>query len=263
MPSTVPTACEQVGEQRPWRGREVAGAAGGELQVAAVAVDVLPEQRHLGDAFGSERFDLGDDVGERAADLLAAHSRDDAEGARVVAADLDRDPRVVRRRPPCRQRRREQGVVVDHRCLEDLGDRPVAPRLAEQFGGAMHVVRAHHDVDVARPLTHDVAVLLGEAAGDDDLATVAFGLPRLEVAEVAVQLVVGVLADAARVEHDDVGVRLGRGGDHPVGFEQPGDALRVVLVHLTAERAHEVAARESRAPGRGYRPCCGGSGGGG
>ena len=54
----------------------------------------------------------------------------------------------------------------------------------------------------------ELAVLLGEAAGHDDLAAVALVLPGLQVAEVAVQLVVGVLTDAARVEHDDVGVVL-------------------------------------------------------
>ena len=113
--------------------------------------------------------------------------------------------------------------------------------VVEQLGGAVDVVRAHHDVDVAGLWRDDVAVLLGEAAGHDDLAAVALRLPRLQVAEVAVQLVVGVLADAARVQHDDVGVGLGRRGDHPVGLEQSGDALGVVLVHLTAERAHEVA----------------------
>ncbi len=82
------------------------------------------------------------------------------------------------------------------------------------------------------------------------------------MAEVAVQLVVGVLANAARVQHDHVGLGLGRGGDHPVGLEQPGDALGVVLVHLAAERAHEVATggflHLDEAIGRG----CGGSGAG-
>ena len=118
---------------------------------------------------------------------------------------------------------------------------PLRRGLVEQLGGAVDVVRAHHDVDVAGPRAHEVTVLLGEAAGHDDLATVALRLPRLQVAEVAVQLVVGVLADAARVQHDDVGVGLRRGGDHPVGLEESGDALGVVLVHLAPERAHEVA----------------------
>ena len=50
-----------------------------------------------------------------------------------------------------------------------------------------------------------LAVLLGEAAADRDLEPGPRGLQRLEAAEVPVELVVGVLPDAARVEHDDVG----------------------------------------------------------
>ena len=41
---------------------------------------------------------------------------------------------------------------------------PVRRASCEQLGGAVDVVRAHHDVDVAGPRAHDVAVLLGEAA---------------------------------------------------------------------------------------------------
>ena len=40
----------------------------------------------------------------------------------------------------------------------------------EQLGRPMHVVGAHHDVDVTGPLADGLAVLLGEAAGHDDLA---------------------------------------------------------------------------------------------
>ena len=36
-------------------------------QVAAPGVDVLAEQRHLADAVGGERVDLGDELGGRAA----------------------------------------------------------------------------------------------------------------------------------------------------------------------------------------------------
>src|SRR5690606_2074152 len=76
-------------------------------------------------------------------------------------------------------------------------------------------------------------------------------LPRTQVAEVAVELVVGVLADAARVEHDDVGVVLRLGADEPVGLEQAGDAFRVVLVHLAPVGAHDIAAGHAR---QGYLP---------
>ena len=72
---------QQVGEQRPDPRVVVAGLAGGQREVAAVGVDVLAEQRDLGDAVGGQGVDLVDDVGERPADLAAPHGRHDAEGA--------------------------------------------------------------------------------------------------------------------------------------------------------------------------------------
>ena len=152
-------------------------------------------------------LDLADHVVERAADLAAPHRGHDAERARVVAADLDRDPPGVRHLAARRQRAGERRVVVGRGLLEDLDDRPAGgPLLAEQLGGPTDVVGAEHHVDVGRPLDDEVAVLLGQAPADHDLQVGAIGLERLELPEVAVELVVGVLADAARVEDDDVGV---------------------------------------------------------
>lgn len=91
---------DQIGEQRAQPGVGVAGLASGQLQIAAVAVDVLPEQGDFRDAVGDQRLHLGHDVVERAADLDTAHGRHDAERAVVVAADLDGDPRCTR----CRAR---------------------------------------------------------------------------------------------------------------------------------------------------------------
>ena len=71
-------------------------------------------------------------------------------------------------------------------------------------------------------------------------------LPALELAEVAVQLVVGVLSDAAGVEDHDVGVVHRSRQDQPVALEQSGDALGVVLVHLAPERPDHVAAGAHR-----------------
>ena len=75
----------------------------------------------------------------------------------------------------------------------------------EQLGRVREVVRAEHHVDVGRLLPHQLAVLLGEAAAHRDLEVGARLLQLLQPAEVAVELVVGVLPDAARVEHHDVG----------------------------------------------------------
>ena len=119
---------------------------------------------------------------------------------------------------------------------------PSSSRACEELGRRREVVRPEHDVDVRRSREHDVAVLLREAAADRDLQVGPFVLQRLEVTEMPVQLVVGVLTDAARVEDDDVGGREIVGRLHALGREQARDAFGVVLVHLAAERAHEEPA---------------------
>jgi len=60
------------------------------------------------------------------------------------------------------------------------------------------------------------------------------------VPEVAVELVVGVLADRAGVEDDDVRRAVGLRGDVSGGVEQPADPLAVVDVHLAPVGAHVV-----------------------
>ena len=92
---------------------------------------------------------------------------------------------------------------------------------ASSVGRVGEVVGAEHDVDVRRPLAHELAVLLGQAAADRDLQLGPALLQRLQPAEVPVELVVGVLADAAGVEHDDVGDVEVVGRLHAVGREQP------------------------------------------
>jgi hypothetical protein len=85
-------------------------------------------------------------------------------------------------------------------------------------------------------------VLLREAPAHDDRLGRVRELQRLEVAQLPVQLVVGVLTDGAGVEQHEVG-RLGVSG-RPVahGLEDPGGPLGVVLVHLAPEGADEVGA---------------------
>jgi hypothetical protein len=206
-------------------------------EVTSIGVDVLAEHGDLAHAVGRERGDLRDDVAQPAAHLAAPHLRDDAEGARVVAADLDRHPRGVRRLP---ERGERGGVRLV--LLEDLDDRPLFTRPGEQAGCVAQVVGAEHDVDVARTRHDRVTVLLREAATDGDLQVGAELLERLERPEMAVELLVRVLPDAARVQDDDIGVLEAAGRFHPVGGEHPGDALGIVLVHLAAVGPDEVAA---------------------
>ena len=142
---------------------------------------------------------------------------------------------------PGRQRGRVRLVL-----LEDLDDGPLELGAREQLGRVGEVVRPEDDVDVRRPRPYVVPVLLRQAPADRDLEIGAGVLQRLQVPEVAVELVVGVLADAAGVQHDDVGRldivrRL-----HAFGREQARDAFGVVFVHLAPEGAHEEPAGHDR-----------------
>ena len=229
MPSTAPDRPQQVGEER--------AAAG---QVAPVGVDVLAEQGHLGDAPAGQGLDLGHQVVERSGHLAAPHRRDDAEGTRVVASGLDGHPGGIGQVPHGGQGGHlliGAGRVGLRRAARP-GSRPPGPTRAawrSRAGGPGQVVGAEDHVDVGGPLPDPLPVHLGQAPAHRDLH-VGPALPeRLEVAQVAVELVVGVLPDAAGVEHHHVG-RLEVGGGHQaVGHQGPGQPLRVVLVHLAPE----------------------------
>src|SRR5690606_18294406 len=75
--------------------------------------------------------------------------------------------------------------------------------------------------------------------------------------QVPVEPVVGVLAYGAGVEHHQIGLLLSGARYVARLFQQPGDALGVVHVHLATERAHLVRPRvhpARLAPRRAARP---------
>jgi hypothetical protein len=104
-------------------------------------------------------------------------------------------------------------------------------------------VGTEHDIDPGSAGRHDLTVLLRQAAAHGDLHPGPGGLGRREPSEVAVEPVVGVLPDRAGVEHHQI--RLGVGLGPAVGLEDPGDALRVMNVHLAAVGDHLVGAAGS------------------
>ncbi|GAB3872568.1 hypothetical protein GCM10027610_138220 [Dactylosporangium cerinum] len=153
-------------------------------------------------------------------------------------------PTEIETQPAYVDSRRVGSVEEDLQRLEDLhlGRGVVAGPLQQHRQGA-DVVGAEHDVDPGGLLDDVAAVLLGEAAADRDLHAGLGELRRAQVAEVAVEAVVGVLAHGAGVEHDDV--RLGVDGHRDVAgvLEQAGDALGIVRVHLAAVGDDLEAAR--------------------
>ena len=227
IPSTRAHGPQQIGEE---------GAAPG--QVAAVGVDVLAEQGHLGHPRAGQAADLAT-RSSKGGHLRAADRGDDAEGARVVAARLDGDPGGIGER---RGRRPERPVVVRRVAAGSGASRTstsgpsVAARRSSAGARARLWVPKTTSTWPAR-CADPLAVLLGQAAAHGDLHARAGSPGGLQAAQVAVELVVGVLPDAAGVEHDDVGLLEVVGRLQAVGHQEAGQALGVVLVHLAPEGA--------------------------
>ncbi len=210
-------------------------------ELHAVRVDVLPEEGHLEHALSDQRPHLGEDLARPAVLLAPPQRRHDAERTRVVAAHRDRDPSGVRRLPPRRQRRRE-----DLQRLEDLHlGRRVVPGPLQQHGQGADVVGAEDDVDPRGPADDLAPVLLREASAHRDLHAGMGVLDGTEMTQVAVQAVVGVLPDRARVEHDDVGGARRLRPDVAGRLQQPRDAFGVVHIHLAAVRPDLVGSRRA------------------
>ena len=200
---------QQVGEQRAQLRVGVAVVAGAQLEVAAVAVHVLAEQRDLGDALAGELLHLGDDVAERTADLGAADA-----GTMQKAHELSQPIWMVT----------QALYEVSRRAGSADGNSAWSSRTASSRISVTGAVRgACCSSSAARctlcvPSTTSTSTAPRSRTRSRSFwarhpATTIWRpslqlLPRLQVAEVAVELVVGVLADAAGVEHDDVGVGL-------------------------------------------------------
>ena len=202
----------------------------------AVGVHVLAQEGHLDGAVVHEGLDLGEDVARAAVLLLAAQGRDDAEGAGVVAAHRDRHPARVHRVPLG-----GEGGGEDVEGFEDLELRlVVVPGPVQQGGQGTDVVGAEDGVHPRGLLQDGFAVLLRQAAADGDLHPRVGGFDRGQHAEVAVELVVGVLPDGAGVEHHDVGVLTGR----------PGRSRRLRASRPSARNRARSSGSRKCAPGR-------------
>ena len=106
---------------------------------------------------------------------------------------------------------------------------------------------ADDDVDVGRASENGLPFLLSHAPGHGDQRPPTLRvLQRPEFAEPREQLLLGPLADAAGVQDHDVGVFGVVGRLVASLFEQSGHALRVMDVHLAAERLDRVLSRHVR-----------------
>ena len=211
--SSVNSAGCGRGEPHPLQPLDLAAGAqqlGERLPVAeldAVGVDVLAEQGDLGDALGDQRLDLGEDLAGPAVLLLAAQRRDDAERAGVVAARPRSTP--TRRTPTRAWSAASRGTPRATR-----GSRPAPPRRPAPARAAPAASRCCGCRRRRRPTGARRVISPRSFCARQPPTAICMpglrGLHRRQVAEVAVELVVGVLPHRAGVEHDDVGLLVRR-----------------------------------------------------
>jgi hypothetical protein len=201
----------------------------------APVVDGLAEQLDLDEAVVEQVRDLGHDLGERAAALGAAGRRHDAEGAPLVAALDDRDHALegALARDGVEVVLPLGGEAGRHHPLAGLDPRHQGRELTDPR-------RAEDEVEAARAGQRALALLLRHAAAETDAQRGPLGLEQAVLAQAGVGLLRRLLAHAARVEQDDVGLaRVARRQD-PLAHQLAGHALAVQLVHLTAPGLEEV-----------------------
>ena len=135
-----------------------------------------------------------------------------------------------------RQRRGERSVIEP-----EASSRNALPARAEPRAEMRDRPRTEGDVDERVQLEDAFPLRLGVAAADRDHARRIGTLACSLRAEVRGELRIRLLADRAGVEHDDVGLVGVWCLSEPELLEEPFDPLRVVRVHLAAERVNVVA----------------------
>ncbi len=209
-------------------------------EIAAPGVHVLAEECHLANAALREPRDLGDDLARAPALLAASNGRDDAVRADGVAPHRHLHPCLVA--PLASQRKIRREVLV--RAEATARDRVSAG--GDPLAEVRDRARPEGDVDERVPLEDPLALGLRVAATDSDDDIGPLALQRTCVAEVSSEPRVRLLADRARVEHEDVGLVRSGCLAEPERLEHALDALRVVSVHLAAEGRDVVPAHRRR-----------------
>src|SRR5690625_5104660 len=107
-------------------------------------------------------------------------------------------------------------------------------------------MRTEDHVDPGGAIHDCGAIFLSEAATDRDLHARALSLDCRQLAQIAVEFIVGVFAYRTRVENDNIYfavLNLVLVSSHISGFfEHSRQSLGVVDVHLAAECAHLICA---------------------
>ena len=96
------------------------------------------------------------------------------------------------------------------------------------------VARSHDKVDPRRAFENSFAFLLCEAAGHTDFHLAAFVLQKTKLAEAGEDFLLGLVANRAGVEEDDVRFFLIIDAAISAQLETAAQSLAVEIVHLTA-----------------------------
>ena len=114
--------------------------------------------------------------------------------------------------------------------------------LGEQGLEPIGMLRPHHQIQFRHPAQQRFPLLLGDATSNHEreIGIAAFAL-RL-APQIAVDLLLCVVADRAGVVEHEVGIELCSGLAVAHGFQDPGHALGIGLVHLATEGRDPVAA---------------------
>jgi hypothetical protein len=190
---------------------------GAVLHVDAVGRGVLAHHQQFLDARLEQPLGLAQHVADRPRHQVAAHARDDAERAAMVAALADLQVRVVARRQLDALRRHQ----VDERIVR-LGH--------VQVDGVHHLLRGvragdgqHLRMDLAdQVVAARLARLRAQAAGDDHLAVLGQRL-----ADRVQAFLDRVVDEPAGVDHHQVGARVALARAVALGAQLREDELGV------------------------------------
>ncbi len=207
------------------------------FQALAVAVDILAQQGDLLVARFHKAPELGQDIAGLAALFAAADIGHDAVGAEVVAAVHNGQPGAELALAP------DGDVLHDNGALSRLQKDPLMllQLLRNELRQGVDAVHAEDEVHIRVALAqlfHHM-LLVGHAAAQADHQAGLFLLQALERTHIAENALLGVLADGAGVEEDEVGV-FGLVAQAVADIHQHTlDALAVVDVLLAAVAVDE------------------------
>ena len=122
---------------------------------------------------------------------------------------------------------------------------PFAPRAVHELTHPRHGRGAEDQIDVGRALLHGGLLELGHAAHDAQHEPGLARLERAQLAELGEDLVLGLLADGAGVDEDQIGVGF-HVGELVAMLAQQGERLLQILTLVAAQRVQLMPAPDEQ-----------------